>query len=678
MQKSFFAGVAVTLVCLNAMLAAANDPNLAVEDLAAKIDRTLPDQSERDIRAWLDARIEESGDFGLYSFGWTCLRIKGDVAQADLNRGAFADAAAQETEPHTIHNGQKEYPMNRPRSLVLQLAAPALVAALGIAALPAAGAEDASPAAANRPDNSANPATDDLLEMDVFTRTAEGYHFLLDGGAVGVLWERGQAPDVPGGTVPETVRFTRIPAEAIASLAKRAELPAAPVQEPTLPDRIFDIRDFGAKGDRQTRDTQAIQAAVDAANKAGGGTAFVPPGDYLAGTIWLRDKVALRLAEGATLLASTDPEDYPQTRRLLAAKDAQQISVVGPGGAIAGQATGDYGGRWGVPEKPAFRTGILEFDNCRDIQIRQVTIRHSDSWTLHFKRCERIIIDRVTIRNNYRRLNSDGIDPNSCRQVRITNCDIVAGDDCIVLKTTEPHPCEDVIVKNCILESAASALKLGTESKGDFRDIRFSNCTIRNSPTGIGLYLKDGATMERITFENVTVETPKEKSFRDVTPLFVDIEKRHADSPVGKIRELVFRDLELRGGTGALLQGMPESPLENVTLENITFHADWADDYANRKKPVGGRRTTRDERDTRYARLPSWMTIAHARNVTVANLRVVVAPEVAQQFPRAALSLSFVEDGHLSRIARSPAEPRDPPVIKLEDCRDVMTAEKLN
>jgi polygalacturonase len=268
---------------------------------------------------------------------------------------------------------------------------------------------------------------------------------------------------------------------------------------------MFSVRDFGAKGDKQSNDRAAIQAAVEACSKAGGGTVYFPAGDYLSGTIRLLSNVTLQLDAGATLWASTEPSDY-EGRRLLVADEQEHISIVGSG-TIHGQGTADYGSRWGVPDRPPFRTGVLLFQKCRHVAIRGVTILYSDSWAVHLKRCETVFIDGVTILNNIHRLNSDGIDPDSCRDVHISNCHIVAGDDCIVLKSTEPYSCENVVVTNCTLETTCTALKLGTESRGDFRDVHFSNCTIRDTPVGIGFYMKDGTTMERVTFSDISIET---------------------------------------------------------------------------------------------------------------------------------------------------------------------------
>jgi len=438
-------------------------------------------------------------------------------------------------------------------------------------------------------------------------------------------------------------------------------------------DAAFNVRNYGAKGDKKASDQAAIQAAVDACAKAGGGDVVLSAGDYLSGTVRLASGVTLRLDKGATLWASTDPKDYQggkSSGHLLVADKAQRVAVVGEG-TINGQGTANYGSRWGAPETPAFRTGILLFTDCRDVTIRGVTILYSDAWTLHLKRCEGVTIDGVTIRNNPKRLNSDGIDPNSCKRVRITNCSIMAGDDCIVLKATEAFPCEDVVVTGCTLESTTAAIKLGTESVGDFRDIRFENCTVRNSPVGIGFYLKDGATMERVAAKNIKMEICDPKH-HDVAPIFMDIEKRNPDSKVGRIRDVTFEDIDIRTGTGLLIQGMPESLIENLTLRNITVRVERPDDYAKRKKPVGGRRTTRDERDTCFARLPTYAAVANVKGLTLENFSVLVTAEAMKAFPRSALALRNVQGGVVRGVRREPPEGADgPPAVDVQDCREV-------
>jgi hypothetical protein len=432
---------------------------------------------------------------------------------------------------------------------------------------------------------------------------------------------------------------------------------------------VFDVKRYGAVGDKQAIDTRAIQAAVDACAAAGGGTVRLPKGDYLCGTIHLAGKVTLQLDEGATLWQSRRPEDFPKGRYLLVAEKADGIAVVGAG-AVHGIGEGDLGRRADKSDAkmPAFRAGVLRFEDCKDVTVRNVKFLYSDTWTLTFRFCENVVVEDVTIRNHYFHTNSDGIDPVSCKKVRIARCDIVAGDDCIVCKTADGRPCEDVRVSDCKLESIATAIKLGTESSGDFRDMEFTNCAIRNSTVGIGLFLKDGATMERIRFQKMDIEnyTPRGETNveKAMYPIFMDIEKRHADSKVGRICDVKLVDIAIRSGCGALIQGMPESPIEDLTIENIAFEVRDPQDYGQRRKHIGGRRTLANQRDTEFARLPGWFTVAHAKGLTVNGLQVRTNEKDLAEYPRSALVVSGVSAPDIGRVVRDPdGGTSAPPVV---------------
>lgn len=430
----------------------------------------------------------------------------------------------------------------------------------------------------------------------------------------------------------------------------------------------FNVRDFGAAGDGKTPDTPALQAAVDACVRSGGGTVLLPPGEYLSGTIRLGDRVHLRIQAGATLLQSRRPEDHPRARCLLWAQKASGIAVEGPG-RIVGIGEADLGRRADRRDAalPSFRAGILRFEECRDVVVRNLTVLFSDAWTLHFRFCEGVAVEDVTIRNNYFRTNSDGVDPVSCRRVRIARCDIVAGDDCIVCKTDEGRPCEDVQVRDCRLESIATALKLGTESSGDFRDLEFLDCTIRNSTVGIGLFLKDGGTMERVRFRRISIETYTPRGETNVEksmfPVFMDIERRNADSKAGRLRDVTLEDVSILSGSGALVQGMPESPIENLTLRNLRFRVRDPQDWSGRRKHIGGRRTLGNQRDTEFARLPGWFVAAHVRGLTVDGLQVAMSEEDFLKFPRSALIASPAERAEIRNVTRDPDGREPPPVV---------------
>jgi polygalacturonase len=457
--------------------------------------------------------------------------------------------------------------------------------------------------------------------------------------------------------------------------------------------RVWDVHELGAHGDNKANDTVVIQRAIDSAAQAGGGTVYVPAGNYRCGQLRLRSNVTLHLEAGATLRVSPDKADYVRGNSFLLAEDQNNLTIEGRG-TIHGTGAEDLQRKRGDKRpRPDWRVGILKFTGCTNVSLRAVTVRDSDTWTLDLERCEDVVIDGVRILNNYYRVNADGIDPVSCRRVRIANCWIVAGDDCIVCKTRAGSPCEDIVVTNCVLESIATAVKIGTESPSDFRNILVSNCVIRNSTVGIGLYLKDGGTAEGIRFSNCTIETIRRPelaspSLQDsIYPIFVDIEKRRADSPVSRVRDLSFSDISILSDNGILMQGMGSPPqkdasggpttvgrIEAVVLRNITMRVDRAFDYARRKKHVGGRvKATEDRRPTVYARQPSYVTLANIDGLTVDGLRVLIPDEVFAQYPRSALSLHRVDRATLCDIRRMPAgADANVPVLMMEDCRNAL------
>ncbi len=445
----------------------------------------------------------------------------------------------------------------------------------------------------------------------------------------------------------------------------------------------FNVRDFGAAGDSKVDDGAAIQAAIDTCNATGGGTVYFPPGVYLSHEIRLKSFVTLHLENGATLLASPDTNDFTQTAftgdynaHLLVADNVEHIAIVGQG-IIRGNGEKDLARRAGASRKrPKFRVGTIMFRHCKDIAIKDITILYSETWTATFEFCERLFIDGVTIFNNYYRTNSDGIDPVSCKDVQISNCHITAGDDCICLKTEKRIPCENVVVTNCTLTSVATAIKFGTASHGDFRNIHISNCSIRNSTVGIGLFVKDGGTVERVTFSDISITNLDDPMLVNtelrprIYPIFADIEKRFDDSRIGAIRDITFRDIYIESDNGVLLQGMRESPIENMTLENITVRVNKGFDYSDRMKHHGGPINPKDERITVYARKPSYFTVAYTNGLMVDNIRVLVKDDVFEQYPRSALSLHEINDGFVRSIYRDPAGKKGgEPVVTMENCR---------
>ena len=432
-----------------------------------------------------------------------------------------------------------------------------------------------------------------------------------------------------------------------------------------------DVRRHGAAGNGIALDSAAFQAAIDAASAGGGGVVRVPPGSYLVAHVALKSNVTLHLDKGATLLGSTHHEHYSSKAHdaVLVANSADHICIEGEG-EINGQTTGNMTSHEAdLDSHRDWRTEIIKIYKCRDVTIRGVILLNSDIWTLILHSCEHVRVDGITIRNNLKRIETDGIDINSCKDAKITRCHISTGDDAICLKSFKPLPCENVEVNDCVIESATAALKFGTSTETDFRHIRFHNCQIVNSPVGVGFYMKDGGIAQDVMAENIDMQIFPQ-TVHGTVPLFIDIEKRNADSQISGVRDVTFQDIHITGGAGLLLQGMPERLLENIVLRNITFDVKDPQDYVKRRKPVGGKRTTQDERDTKYARMPTYAALANIENLTIDGLHLNIADADFKQFPRSALALFTVDGAQISGVTRSPASV-SPAVIGQSDCKQV-------
>ncbi len=292
------------------------------------------------------------------------------------------------------------------------------------------------------------------------------------------------------------------------------------------PPVVFDVTAQGAKGDGKTLDTAAIQKAIDSCHKSGGGVVYFPNGNFLSGTIELKSNVIFRLSPGATLWGSRNMEDYAQPH-LIYARGAENIAIDG-GGAIDGN--GDA--FWNADFRPKRRrpSPEIELVECKDVRIENIRIRNTPGWGIHPLLCDRVVIRGISMITDYRGPNTDGIDPDSTRNLFISDTYIETGDDAIVLKTTgrlgQPAPpTENVTVTNSVLMSDDAALKLGTESYGDFRHIRVSNCVIRKSAEGVAIYGKDGGTFEDVNFSGLSIETSSIDK-RRTYPIYIDLDRR--------------------------------------------------------------------------------------------------------------------------------------------------------
>ncbi|MCC6823989.1 MAG: glycoside hydrolase, partial [Verrucomicrobia subdivision 3 bacterium] len=288
----------------------------------------------------------------------------------------------------------------------------------------------------------------------------------------------------------------------------------------------LNARDCGAAGDGVQLDTPAIQAAVDQCAAAGGGTVLLESGTYLSGTIYLRSKVTLRIAAGATLLGSTNISNYPHNisairsytdnyvkQSLIAGEDLDQVGLVGDG-MIDGQGGSFVRHR----ERPyENRPYLIRLVNCRDVRVEGLRLRNSAMWMQHYLACERVTVRGIHVWN-FSNANNDGIDLDGCKDCLVSQCVFESDDDGITLKSTLDRPTESVTISDCIARSHCNAIKLGTESNGGFKDITIANCVI-TSPrqtnviggrarglSGISLELVDGGQLERVAIANITIQ----------------------------------------------------------------------------------------------------------------------------------------------------------------------------
>ena len=369
-----------------------------------------------------------------------------------------------------------------------------------------------------------------------------------------------------------------------------------------LTSDILNVRQFGAQGDGMSLDTVALQRALDACALQGGGTVHFPAGTYLSGAIFIKgDHVVLDFAAGATLKGSTDVNDYPQidtrfegTERkyaaaLLNGRDLWDVTLTGEG-TIDG--SGDpwwttyrarRAGESPVGYELETRPRLVCFYECRDVLVEKLTLQNPAFWNLHFVYCQNVRAENLTIRAPRGALSSDGIDVDSCSHVLIRNCDIACDDDCISVKSGRDadglrvnRPSEYITIRDCILGPAGCMVSMGSETAGGIRHVLVENCTGRDARNGLRLKTAPGrgGTVEDITYRNIT--------FTDMLYCIVFNMRwgtsswpnnEYPPEAVPVFKDIRVQDVVGHGERAGLLQGLEESPLQNIRFENVKISA---------------------------------------------------------------------------------------------------------
>lgn len=440
------------------------------------------------------------------------------------------------------------------------------------------------------------------------------------------------------------------------------------------------VRDHGARGDGKTRDTVALQAAIDAT--APGGTVLFPPGDYVSGTLHLRDRLVLELAAGATLVASPDDADFDPYEQLdydsfadrettdfgfalLRGHGVQHLGIVGPG-----RIDGNRRSRGGP--KP------IALKQCRHVTIRDVTLENAPNYNISLLGCEDVDIRGVVIRNGY----ADGIEPDCCRHVRISGCRVESRDDAICLKSSlalgARRPTEWIVVTGCDLVNARNGLKIGTETAGDFRHIVFRNCTMTGRSeilqppqlldvpsfpsAGVSIQNVDGGRLEQVVVSGITMDGIR-------APLFVRLAERGEGQAVpaaGTLARITIDGITAIGAEWtSSIMGLPGHDVADITLGNIRIAGKGGGAAALISQPVPQQR--RDYPDAaRFRHLPAHgLYCRHVRGLRLDRISLTVD----EPDPRPALILDDVREAAVKSLMAT-APSAGGPVAWLRSSRD--------
>jgi len=476
---------------------------------------------------------------------------------------------------------------------------------------------------------------------------------------------------------------------------------------PKRNSQLFDVREFGAKGDGKAMDTPAINTAIEAAAEAGGGTVYFAAGNYLCFSIHLKSKVELYLDAGSVIVAADPPSqkgapgfDLPEPNKpweeyqdfghnhwhnsLIWGEKLEGVAIQGSG-LIWGKGLSRGEGVGPIAELPGVANKAIALKNCRNVILRDFSILHGGHFGILATGVDNVTIDNLKIDTN-----RDGMDIDCCRNVRISNCTVNSPwDDAICLKSSyalgEARATEMVTISDCLVTGSyeegtmldatfkrfpASTdvdrngrIKFGTESNGGFRNITVSNC-IFDGCFGLTILSVDGATIEDVSISNITM--------RDVvgSPIFLRLGSRMrgpAGVAVGSIKRVNISNIVSSNGTSkfcSMITGVPGHYIEDVKISNILI-----------EHPGGGTKQEAalqlQEKEKEYPEPNMFGTtpahgflIRHAKGIEISDFKM----RLKEQDARPSFILQDVEQADFSNI-KSP-KVQNVPEFVLNDVRE--------
>ena len=425
-----------------------------------------------------------------------------------------------------------------------------------------------------------------------------------------------------------------------------------PTVPPTSPQpSLIDVTTHGVIGDGETNNTAAIQKIIS--TMTNGGILFFPPGHYVTGSIRLQSNITLYLSTGATLLGSSLLEDYPLfddsdipgykrggRHAIISAVRARNIMITG-GGTIDGRGYN----WWEAVPKDHGRPRSIQPILCDNVKIKDITIKNSPSWTIVPTCCHNVVIDGISIQNPSDSPNTDGINPESCCNVRISNCSVDVGDDCITLKSgtendplQKQFPCENITITNCTLLNGHGGVVIGSEMSGGVRNVTVSNCVFNGTDRGVRIKSrrKRGGAVSNLMFSNLfmtdvyspftvnlfyrcgTDRTNQELFTFDPMPLA-------EDTPI--VEDISISNVVVRNAKVAAMYiiGLPERPIRHLRVDGFSVETVIDPDVCTEavmlpeKEKLQGRGIRLDNvADSEFTNIR--ITVANGDPLTVANV----------------------------------------------------------